>query len=328
MAGKKTIIAVDAAGGDYAPHEIVKGAIKAGEEYEVGIVLVGKKSIIHVLAARQLREDWLTIVDATEVIEPDEHPMRAIISKPNSSIVLGVNLVKQGAAQAFVSAGRTGAVFGASVLILGRKEGIERPAICGVLDITGSTPVLLIDVGANSDCKPHYLVQFAEMGVDFAQRVLGVKSPRVGLLNIGEEPTKGNYLTQESYAMLKASNLNFIGNVEGHDLPKLKADVVVTDGFTGNVVLKTYEGMGDAIQNIRQMGHAGTRQVRGRSLVEIVGLDSWAKRMDYREYGGACLLGVNGNIIIAHGRSRAGAIKNAIGLAKQTVEGNINGVKE
>lgn len=322
------IIAVDAAGGDYAPHETVKGAIKAGEEFETDIALVGKKSIIHVLAGRYLKKDWLSIIDADEVIEPDEHPMKAVISKPNSSIVVGVNMVKRGEVQAFVSAGRTGALFGASVMILGRKEGIERPAVCGVLDITGSTPVLLIDVGANADCKPHYLVQFAEMGSAFAQRVLGVDNPRIGLLNIGEEETKGNRLAQESFIILKSSKLNFIGNVEGHDLPKRKADVIVTDGFTGNIVLKTLEGVGTAIQNIRQLGHAGTNGVRGRALLEIVGVDSWAKRMDYREYGGACLLGVNGNIILAHGRSRAGAIKNAIGLAKQVVEGNITQITE
>ncbi|MDP2916923.1 MAG: phosphate acyltransferase PlsX [Dehalococcoidia bacterium] len=324
MAETKTTIAVDAAGGDYAPQEVVKGAIRGGEEYGVNIILVGKKAILHVLAARYLKQDWLTIVEANEVIEFNEHPMRAVVSKPNSSIVVGVNLVKQGVAQAFMSAGHTGAMFGASMMILGKKDGIERPAICAVLDITGSTPVVLIDVGANADCKPHYLVQFAEMGIAFARRVLGVKSPRVALLNIGEEDTKGNRLAQDSFVLLKDSGLNFIGNVEGHDLSKRKADVVVTDGFTGNIVLKTLEGMGDVIQNIRELGNAGTKNVRGRALLHLVGIDSWARRMDYREYGGACLLGVNGNIIIAHGRSRAGAIKNAIGLAKQTVEGKIS----
>ncbi len=324
MAETKTTIAVDAAGGDYAPQEVVKGAIRGGEEYGVNIILVGKKAILHVLAARYLKQDWLTIVEANEVIEFNEHPMRAVVSKPNSSIVVGVNLVKQGVAQAFMSAGHTGAMFGASMMILDKKDGIERPAICAVLDITGSTPVVLIDVGANADCKPHYLVQFAEMGIAFARRVLGVKSPRVALLNIGEEDTKGNRLAQDSFVLLKDSGLNFIGNVEGHDLSKRKADVVVTDGFTGNIVLKTLEGMGDVIQNIRELGNAGTKNVRGRALLHLVGIDSWARRMDYREYGGACLLGVNGNIIIAHGRSRAGAIKNAIGLAKQTVEGKIS----
>lgn len=328
MTEKKTTIAVDAAGGDYAPQEVVKGAIKAGEEYGINIALVGKKGILHVLAAHHLKKDWLTIVEANEVIEFNEHPMKAVISKPDSSIVVGISLVKQGLASAFVSAGHSGAVFGASLLILGKKEGIERPAICAVLDITGSTPVVLIDAGANADCKPPYLVQFADMGAAFSQRVLGVRSPRVALLNIGEEETKGNRLAQESYGLLKSSGLNFIGNVEGHDLPKRKADVIVTDGFTGNIVLKTIEGMGDAVQNIRELGHAGTKNVRGRALLRMVGMDSWARRMDYREYGGACLLGVNGNIIIAHGRSRASAIKTAIGLAKQTVEGSISEIIE
>ncbi|HSW58276.1 MAG TPA: phosphate acyltransferase, partial [Dehalococcoidales bacterium] len=165
-------IAVDVAGGDYAPNEIIKGAILASEEYEVEIVLVGKKSLIHVTAARNLKKHDITIVDADQIIESHESPMRAVISKPNSSIVVGVNLLKEGKAQAFVSAGNTGALFGAAILKLGLMEGIDRPAICAILDITGGTPVLLIDAGANADCKPHFLPQFAEMGHAFAKKVI------------------------------------------------------------------------------------------------------------------------------------------------------------
>jgi len=320
------IIAVDAAGGDYAPGEIIKGVVQAVEESDVEIALVGKKSLIHVTAARQIKNNSrISIIEASQVIEAEEHPMRAVMSKPDSSIVVGINLLKEGKAQAFVSAGNTGALFGAAFLKLGLIEGIERPAICAILDITGSTPVLLIDAGANADCKPHFLVQFAEMGNAFAKRVIGLDTPRVGLLSNGSEDGKGNRLVVDSHELLKNANLNFVGNIEANDLPKGKVDVVVTDGFTGNVVLKTLEGLGEAVQNFkhlwRDVSKAG--HVHGSALLGSVEIDSWARKLDFREYGGACLLGVSGNVIKAHGRSRANAIKNAIILARQTAEGNI-----
>ena len=249
------IIAVDAAGGDYAPNEIIKGAILAAEEYEVEIALVGNKSLIHVTAARNLKNHGITIVEADQIIESDESPMRAVMSKPNSSIVVGINLLKEGKAQAFVSAGNTGALFGAAFLKLGLIEGIERPAICAILDITGGSPVLLIDAGANADCKPHYLLQFAEMGNAFAKKVIGLEDPRVGLLSNGTEDIKGNRLVIEAHELLEAAkaDFNFIGNIEANDLPKGKVDVVVTDGFTGNIVLKTLEGLGEAVQNFKHL---------------------------------------------------------------------------
>ena len=322
------IIAVDAAGGEYAPHEIVKGAIKAAEEYKVEIALVGAKSMLHVLASRYSRKLDFTIIEANQVIELDESPIRAIRNKPDSSIVVGINLVKDGAASAFVSAGNSGAVIAAALLNLGKIEGIERPAIGSIIAID-TAPFLLIDAGANADCRPDYLVQFAHLGTIYAKNILGISSPRVGLLSNGEESTKGNRLIQESHKLLKKANLNFIGNIEGQDISKGKADVIVTDGFTGNIVIKTIEGIGDSFQNLqRQLGQALTSAYRlqGRLLLHLVGLGSWAKRMDYREAGGACLLGVNGNIIIAHGRSQATAIKNAIGLAKRAVEQDLCGV--
>ncbi len=321
------IIAVDAAGGDFAPNEIIKGAAQAADENDIEVALVGKKSLIHVTAARYLKNPRISIVDAQDVIEADEHPMRAVVSKPNSSIVVGINLLKEGKAQAFVSAGNTGALFGAAFMKLGIIEGIDRPAICAILDITGSTPVLLIDAGANADCKPHFLLQFAEMGDAFAKKVIGIESPRVGLLSNGSEDIKGNRLVVESHELLKAAGgkFNFIGNIEANDLPKGKADVVVTDGFTGNVVLKTLEGLGEAVQNFKnlwsEISKAG--HVHGKALLSSVEMDTWARKLDFREYGGACLLGVSGNVIKAHGRSRANAIKNAIFLARQTAEGNI-----
>lgn len=322
------IIAVDAAGGDYAPHEIVKGAIKAAQEYEVGVALVGRKNILHVLAGRSLRKQGITIIEASQTIEPDESPLKAVRSKPKSSIVVGINLIKKGEASAFVSAGNTGAVLCAALFNLGLVKGIERPAIGCFLDTISSNPALLVDAGANADCRPNHLLQFAQMGAIYSRHVLGIESPRVRLLSNGAEGAKGNRLMQNSYRLLQeTNNLNFIGNVEAQDLLKRTADVIVTDGFTGNVVIKTIEGMNDSfISSVRQIGHifSSAYRLRGRDLLRDIGLGSWVKRMDFSEYGGACLLGVNGNVIIAHGRSQAKAIKNAIGLAKVTAEQNIS----
>jgi len=322
------IIAVDAAGGDYAPREIVKGAVKAAQEYGVEIALVGRKDVLHVLAGRQLRKSGLTIIEASQTIGPHESPVKAIRSKPDSSIVVGVNLVKEGRASAFISAGNTGAVFGAALLSLGKVKGVERPAIGCFLDVIPSMPTLLIDAGANVDCRPGHLLQFARMGTTYSKYVLGISSPRVGLLSNGSEETKGNSLVKESYRLLKkADNLNFIGNVEAQDILNKTADVIVTDGFTGNIVLKTIEGLNDNfLSSMRQVGHVFSHayHLQGRDLLQDIGLGSWVKRIDYREYGGAYLLGVDGNIIIAHGRSQAKAIQNAIGLAKKAIERDIS----
>ena len=321
------IIAIDAAGGEHAPREIVKGAIKAAQEYDVDIALVGNKAVLHVLAGRYLKKLDISIIEAEEVIAPNEHPMKAVKSKPNSSIVVGINLVRDGIASAFVSAGNTGAVVVASLLNLGKIEGVERPALGSFLDITPGNPTLLIDSGANANCRPSHLVQFAHLGSTYVKQLLDISSPRVRLLSTGEEETKGNRLTQESYSLLKQTKLNFVGNIEGQDISKTTADVIVTDGFTGNIVLKTIEGLGATFLGVtRQVGYvaATAYHLRGRALLQEIGLGSWAKKADYTEYGGACLLGINGNIIVAHGRSQAKAIKNAIGLAKQTAERDIS----
>ncbi len=319
------IIAVDAAGGDYAPHEIVKGAIKAAQEYDVKIALVGRKDILSVLAGRHLGKLGMTIIDAKQTIGFKESPIEAVRSKPDSSISVGINLVRDGLASAFISAGNTGAVLYSALVSLGKIKSIKRPAIGTIISINATAPVLLIDSGANADCRPVHLVQFAQIGTTYAEEIFGISSPRVGLLNNGEEEGKGNRLAQESYQLLKKTKLNFIGNIEGHDIPKETTDIVVTDGFTGNVVLKTLEGLGDTFLKSRQVGQVLSKayHLQGRALVRDAGLGSLIRRMDYREYGGACLLGVNGNVIIAHGRSRAKTIKNAIGLAKQTVERGI-----
>ena len=319
-----TIIAVDASGGDYAPREVVKGAIKAAQEYQLKIALVGRKDILTVIGGRHLNELGISIIDASEVISFNEHPVEAVNSKPQSSIVLGIKMVKAGQAAGFISAGNTGAVFYAALAILGKTEGVDRPAIATIISV-GDKPVLLLDSGANADCRPEHLVQFAQIGHIYATEVFGLESPRIGLLNMGGEEGKGNKLAKESYVLLKQTKLGFIGNVEGHDISHGTADVIVTDGFTGNVVLKTIEGLGDTLLRLKNHGQTFSHEysVRGRDLLVEVGLSALAKRMDYRQYGGASLLGLNGNIIIAHGRSQSTAIKNAIGLAKRAAERSV-----
>ena len=320
------VIAIDATGGEYAPYEIVKGAIKAVQEYKVEIALVGRRDILSVLAGRYLGKLGMTIIDASQAIGANESPLEAIRSKPNSSIVVGINLVRDGRASAFVSAGNSGAVFAAALLNLGKIKGISRPAIGSLINIIPDTPIFLIDAGANVDCRPEHLVWFANLGNLYVSQVLGISSPRIGLLSNGEEETKGNKLVKETYKLLKGSPLNFIGNIEGQDILKRVAEVIVTDGFTGNIVLKTIEGVSDNwLHSLSQTGQvfANAYRLPLRALHRDIGMGSWTQRLDYREYGGACLLGVNGNVIIAHGRSQSKAIKNAIGLAKQTVERGI-----
>jgi len=320
-------IAVDAMGGDFAPLEIVKGAIKAAREYKVNIILVGKKPLLHVLAGKHMKKLGMSIVNASQVVEFHEHPMEALKNKPRSSIAVGVGLVKEGKADAFVSAGSTGTVFAASLFMLGKVEGVDRPCIASIINLGHSVaPFMLVDSGANADCRPGHLMQFARMGNLYANRIFGLSCPRVGLLSNGEEETKGNKVTVEAHQILKASGLNFIGNVEGNDIIASKADVIVTDGFTGNILLKAMEGLGESFIKLKPVhgSQEGTHKLTGRALVANLGMDFLIKGMDYTEYGGACLLGVKGNVIISHGRSKAKAIKNAIGLAKRTAEREVS----
>jgi len=320
------LIAIDASGGEYAPSEVVKGALQASQEYNVEVALVGRKAILHVLASRYSKKANFTIVDANQVVGPQESPVKAIQSKPNSSIAVGINLLKDGTATAFVSAGNSGAVVAASLLNLGKIKGVSRPALGSFINITPPTPIFLLDAGANVNCRPEHLLWFAKLGNLYVNQILGISSPRIGLLSNGEEETKGNKLTKETYQLLKKSGLNFIGNIEGHDIVKRVTEVIVTDGFTGNIVLKTIEGVSDNwLYSLSQAGRVFAKAYRLplRALHRDIGMGSWAQRLDYREYGGACLLGVNGNVIIAHGRSQAKAIKNAIGLAKETAERGI-----
>ncbi len=313
-------IALDAMGGDLAPAVVVEGAVAAARELGIEVVLVGPDEVVKAeLAKHDVSGLSLPVVHADEVVGMEEHAAATVRHKPNSSIAVGINLVKRGDAAAFVSAGNSGAVMTAALFGLGRISGVERPAI-GTVFPTSTGRCFIVDVGANADCKPEYLLQFGIMGSAFVERVLGVQRPRVGLLSNGEEDTKGNALVQAAHPLLRASALNFVGNVEGKDIPKGMADVVVTDGFSGNVVIKLSEGVGTTILDILKVELSAKMTYKLAALVLKPAFRQVKKRMDYAEYGGANLLGVNGPVVIAHGRSNTLAIKNALRVAKQSVD--------
>lgn len=318
-------IVVDAMGGDFAPREIVKGAVEAAREYAIDVVLVGPEEVIgqELAKAKGTLPSGISVVNATETIAMDEHPAQAIRKKKDSSLVVGVRLVKAGQGNAFVSAGNTGAAMAAALLGYGRIKGIDRPAIASVMPTVRGIS-LVLDVGANADCKPKNLLQFAVMGQIFANKILGISHPKVGLLNIGEEETKGNELVLEAYQLLKTQQgLNFIGNLEGRDIAAGKADVVVCDGFVGNVVLKFAEGLAKGLMGmIKEAATSSIMGTLGGALLKPA-LGELKKKVDYTEYGGAPLLGLNGICIISHGSSNAHAIKNAIRVAKECVENRV-----
>ena len=313
-------IALDAMGGEHSPAAEVEGAVAAAKAHAIEVVLVGKKEAVEA-ELRKHRYD-LPIVEASQVIEMGDHPSEVMRDKRDSSIAVGMKLLKNKEVDAFVSAGNTGAVMTAATLILGRIEGIERPAL-SILVAFPSNSVLLLDVGANANCKPDYLVQFAQMGSVYMTKIFGIESPRVGLLSNGEEDTKGNNLVCEAHRMLRATKLNFVGNIEGHDLPSNSTDVLVTDGFTGNILIKVGEGVGEIIVQSVKQAIARRPYLKAVALILKPALRSAFNSVDYSEYGGAPLLGVNGNVIIAHGRSNAKAINSALFIAKRAVEQDI-----
>jgi phosphate acyltransferase len=322
-------VALDAMGGDNAPGEIVLGAVQAAREYGIGVYLVGREDAIRAELAKYDTQGLdLPIIHTDEAIEMDEHPATAVRRKKNASMTLALQLVRDGAAVGAVSAGNSGAMMAASLFALKRVEGVDRPALGGVLP-TRDSVCLVIDMGANTDCKPEYLLQFALMGSSYMERIFAVPSPRVGLLSNGEEETKGNELVQQAHQLLKASaatlGLNFIGNVEGRDIPAGNADVVVCDGFVGNVVLKLSEGLAESLLGILRTQMTSSLPNKLAAAVLRPGLRKVFRRLDYAEYGGVPLLGVNGSAIISHGRSNAKAIKNAVRVARQTAETNVAG---
>jgi len=309
-------IAVDADGGDYAPQEIVKGALEAAAGQDMEIILLGDRPVIEKLLAPEKPVAGITIMHTSQHISCDENPMQAVRSKPDSAIVRGIDMLKLGEADAFVSAGNTGAVLGASYFNLKTLEGIERPAL-GVMIPLGSSPFLLIDGGANTDCQARFLVQFAQLGDAFARRFMGIGSPRIGLLNNGAEPAKGSGLTREAHKLLSQSGLNFAGNIEGQDVFRGKVDVLVTDGFTGNVFLKTIEGCGEMLHSLLKDA-SPSLSIQGNN-----GGSPVLKKLDFSEYGGSCLLGVNGTVVVSHGRSKARAMKNAVLFAHRTAASGV-----
>ena len=312
-------IAVDAAGGDYAPAEIVKGALEAASDQNLEVILLGDQHAIEPTLSACKQAALVQVIHTPQHISCNENPIQAVRSKPDSAIVRGIGLLKQHEADAFVSAGNTGAVLGAAYFTLGKLTGIERPAL-GVIIPVGH-PFLLIDGGANSDCQARFLVQFAQLGDIFARQFMGIASPRIGLLNNGTEPAKGSGLTREAHRLLTGSGLNFIGNIEGQEVFKDKMDVLVTDGFTGNIFLKTIEGCAEMLCSLfKDIVPASTGNNGGNLLL---------RKLDFSEYGGSCLLGVNGMVVISHGRSKARAIKNAVLFARQAVLSNVvNSIRE
>jgi glycerol-3-phosphate acyltransferase PlsX len=319
------LIALDAMGGDDAPTETVKGALLAVRETDVEVALVGLPDVLEAELARHgPPHPSVRVVPASEVVGMHEPPAQAVRQKRHSSINEAVRLVKEGEASAVVSAGNTGAVVASALLLLGRLGGIERPALSAYFP-TGKYGVLALDVGANADCKPSYLVQFAHMGSVYMQHVYGAKRPRVGLLSIGEEEGKGNALTREVYERLRRSPLNFVGNVEGKEIMNGEVEVVVSDGFTGNVAMKMCEGMAEFVFRELRQAVKGRLRYRLGALLMLDALRGMRRRLDYAEYGGVPLLGVSGVVIICHGRSHAQAIKNAIRTAK---EASASGVLE
>ncbi len=316
-------IALDAMGSDNAPSPDVQGAIRAVRRFGHEIILVGREErIAQELAAHDTQGLPLRIVHAEQVVEMQDHPSDAVRRKPDASIVVGMGLVQRKEADAFVSAGNSGAVL-ASALVgagrVGRIKGIQRPAISTVFPTLHGI-CLVLDIGANADCRPEWLAQFALMGSVYAEKVMGIAEPRVALLSNGEEETKGNAIVQAAHPLLKQLPIRFTGNVEGKDVPQGLADVIVADGFVGNIAIKTAEGVASLILSLLRA------EIKARPLSMLGGFlaksafQAAGKRLDYREYGGAPLLGVNGVVIIAHGRSDASAIENAIRVAVQSVE--------
>lgn len=319
-------IAVDAMGGDHCPKAEVSGAILATKAYDVRVILVGREEVVR----RELgqHEGWdrsrIVIQHASEQVTMEDSAAKAVRTKKDSSIRVASRLVREGIAHGFVSAGNTGAVMATAKMVQGVVPGVDRPALASVFPSLKGTPVVVVDVGANVDCDAKMLAQFAVMGGIYSSVILKIVNPRVGLLSIGEEEHKGNELTRAATPLLKLLPLNFIGNVEGRDLYTGHADVVVCDGFIGNVALKVSEGIVDVIKHMLKESLQATVTRQIGYLLSRSAYTEFKKHVDYSEFGGAPLLGVKGVCIICHGRSNANAIKNAIKVAAGFASGNIN----
>jgi len=324
-----TKIAVDAMGGDHAPTIEVEGALQAARDLRVGVILVGKEEPIKAELERQgygtrYRRLPVEVVNATEVITMDEPVANAVRRKRDSSIRVAARLVRDGVAHGLVSAGNTGAVMATSKLIIGTLPSVDRPALAGVFPTLKGQGTVLLDVGANSECKPEQLKQFAVMGSIYSRSILGVRNPKVGLMSIGEEEAKGTDLTKEAARLLKHAPIQFIGNVEGRDIYTGEVDVIVSDGFTGNVILKTSEGLVEAVMGLLKTELGQTILTQVGAILSRTAFRSVKKRLDYSEFGGAPLLGTKQICVICHGSSNPKAIRNAIRVAKEFYEGRLN----
>lgn len=319
-------IAVDAMGGDHAPKPEVDGAIRAVKSLDVHVILVGREDVVGRELAQHdgYRSLPIAIQHASEHITMEDSAARAVRSKRDSSLRVASRLVRDGIAQGFVSAGNTGAVMATAKMVQGVVPGVDRPALTGVFPTLPGTPAVMVDVGANVDCSPRMLAQFAVMGEIYSRVILHKDNPGVGLLSIGEEEHKGNEMTRAATPLLKSLAINFIGNVEGGDVYTGKADVIVCDGFTGNVALKVSEGLVEVIKSMLQESLEATITRKIGYVLSRAAFTDFKRRVDYSEYGGAPLLGVKGVCIICHGRSNANAIKNAIRVAAEFTSGNIN----
>lgn len=307
-------IAVDAMGGDNAPGEIVKGAVEAvNENKDIMVCLLGRKELIEKeLAGHSFNQAQIEIIDAPEIIETGEPPVNAIRKKKESSIVKGMNLVKNGEADGFVSAGSSGAILVGGQVIVGRLKGVERPPLAPLIP-TENGVSLLIDCGANVDARPSHLVQFAQMGSIYMENAMGVKRPRVAIVNIGVEEEKGNALVKETFPLLKAcEDINFIGSIEAREIPHGGADVIVCEAFVGNVILKLYEGVGDTMLKKVKAGLMTSLRSKIGALLIKPALKATLKSFDASQYGGAPLLGLKGLVVKTHGSSKANEVKNSI----------------
>jgi glycerol-3-phosphate acyltransferase PlsX len=309
-------VGVDAMGGDFAPRHVVDGALAAARHFDLGVALVGPSALLEAELARHGDVDphRVRIVEAAEVIGMEESPAAALRRKPGASVQVAADLVARGEAAALFSAGHTGATVMAAHAAFGMLPGVDRPALAATIP-TPTTPAVLLDVGASVECRPQHLLQFAAMGSVYARVAFGIASPRIGLLSIGEEATKGNELTREAHRLLKGSALHFIGNIEARDVYSGQADVIVCDGFTGNVALKISEGLVDVMEGLLSEELSSTMTMRVGSMLTRRALRRFRRRVDYSEYGGAPLLGVAGVTVVGHGRSSAKAVRNAVAMA-------------
>lgn len=309
-----TVVALDAMGGDNAPSEMVKGAVDAvNARNDIKVILVGKEDVINKeLSEYTYNKEQVQIKNATEVIETAEHPVAAIKRKKDSSMVVGLHLVKDGEAEAFVSAGNSGALLTGGLGIVGRIRGIER-APFGTLFPVKSGVALLADSGANVDCRPSHLVQFAKMGSIYMEKVVGIKNPRVAIVNVGAEEEKGNALVKETMPLLKeCEDINFIGSIEARNIPNGDADVIICDGFVGNVILKLYEGLASTLVSVIKGGLMSTLRSKIGAVLALPALKKTLKAFDASEYGGAPLLGLKGLVVKTHGSAKAGEVRNTI----------------